>query len=291
MSATSAAAAQEDRRVKHLLLRRFMRNRVAVVGACIIIVFVLFVIIGPLVYRTNQTVTDLASANLPPSLDHILGTDAVGHDELGRLMYGGAISLTVGLSAGILATILGVLWGAIAGYVGGIVESAMMRLVDAGIAIPALFLLLVISAIVTPNVVGLILIIGFTSWLVPSRLLHAETLHLKEADSIATLRAFGGSHGRAIGHHILPNAMSTIVVAATFQVADAILLIAYVSYLGLGVQPPQIDWGGMLSSGLTSMYSGRWWLILPPGLSIILVVFACNAVGDGLRDAFEVRGR
>ncbi|MFZ7087479.1 ABC transporter permease [Curtobacterium sp. RRHDQ10] len=275
----------------NVALRRFLRNRLAVVGLVVVVLFVLFCFVGPFLFPTDQTHTDLASANLAPGAGHLLGTDAVGHDEFGRLMYGGTVSLLVGLAAGLLATVIGTLWGAIAGYAGGWVDAVMMRVVDAGIAIPALFILLVISAISTPDVWGLIVILGFVSWLVPSRLIRAETLTLKNRDYVLTLRAIGGSHARAVMRHVLPNSVSTIVVAATFQVADAILLVAYVSYLGLGVQPPATDWGGMLSAGLTAAYSGRWWLILPPGLAVILVVCAFNAIGDGLRDAFDVRGR
>lgn len=274
-----------------LAWRRFRRNRLALAGLAVVVLFVLFCFAGPLLYSTDQTRTDLASINLPPSWDHPLGTDAVGHDEFGRLMYGGSVSLIVGLSAGLLATIIGVIWGATAGYLGGWVDSAMMRVVDAGIAIPALFILLVISAISTPDVWALVVILGVVSWLVPSRLIRAETLTLKNRDYVYTLRAFGGSHLRVIGRHILPNSVATVAVAATFQVADAILLVAYVSYLGLGVQPPETDWGAMLSQGLTAAYSGRWWLIVPPGVAIILVVCAFNAIGDGLRDAFAIRGR
>jgi peptide/nickel transport system permease protein len=274
-----------------LAIRRFSRNRLAVIGLFVVIFFILFCFVGPLVYPNDQLHTFLSQANQGPSLKHPLGTDAVGHDELGRLMFGGKISLLVGLAAGVLATLIGTLWGAIAGYTGGWVDAVMMRIVDAGIAIPALFILLVISAIASPDEYGLIVILGFVSWLVPSRLIRAETLTLKSRDYILTLRAIGGGHARAIGRHILPNSISTIVVAATFQVADAILLIAYVSYLGLGVQPPATDWGGMLTAGLDATYSGRWWLILPPGLAIIIVVCAFNAIGDGLRDAFDVRGR
>ena len=272
-------------------LRRFSRNRFAVAGLAVIVLLVLFCFLGPVLYSTDQTRTNLAQINLPPSAAHWLGTDAVGHDELGRLMYGGKVSLLVGLSAGLLATVIGTLWGSVAGYAGGWADAVMMRVVDAGIAIPALFILLVISAITTPSVPGLVVILGLVSWLVPSRLVRAETLTLKNRDYVLTLRASGGTHRRAILRHILPNAVSTIVVAATFQVADAILLVAYVSYLGLGVQSPQTDWGGMLSAGLTAAYSGYWWLIVPPGLAVILVVCAFNAVGDGLRDAFAVRGR
>jgi len=274
-----------------LAWRRFRRNRLALIGLAVVIFFVLFCFVAPLAYHTNQTGTDLNQINLTPSLKHPLGTDAVGHDELGRLMYGGTVSLTVGIAAGLLAIVIGMVWGAVAGYLGGWIETVMMRVVDAGIAIPALFILLVISAISTPHVPGLIVILGFVSWLVPSRLIRAETLTLKNRDYVLTLRAFGGGHARAIGRHILPNSISTIVVSATFQIADAILLVAYVSYLGLGVQSPETDWGGMLSQGLDAAYSGRWWLIVPPGVAIILVVCAFNAVGDGLRDAFAVRGR
>jgi ABC-type dipeptide/oligopeptide/nickel transport systems, permease components len=274
-----------------LALRRFRRNKLAVTGFVVVVLFILFCFIGPLVYHTDQTHTMLSQAGRSPGPGHPLGTDAVGHDQLGRLMFGGRVSLLVGLAAGILATVIGTLWGATAGYAGGWVDAVMMRVVDAGIAIPALFILLVISAISTPDTFGLIVILGVVSWLVPSRLIRAETLTLKGRDYILTLRAIGGGHARAIGRHILPNAISTIVVAATFQVADAILLVAYVSYLGLGVQPPATDWGGMLTAGLTAAYSGHWWLILPPGLAIILVVCAFNAIGDGLRDSFEARGR
>jgi peptide/nickel transport system permease protein len=274
-----------------LALRRFARNRLAVTGLAVVVFFLLFCFAGPLLYTTDQTHTTLSQANLTPGGGHLLGTDAVGHDELGRLMFGGQVSLLVGLGAGVLATVIGTLWGAAAGYAGGWIDAGMMRVVDAGIAIPALFILLVVSAISTPGTGGLVLILGLVSWLVPSRLIRAETLTLKNRDYVLTLRATGGTRSRAIMRHILPNSLSTIVVAATFQVADAILLVANVSYLGLGVQSPATDWGAMLSAGLTAAYSGRWWLIVPPGLAIILVVCAFNAMGDGLRDVFDVRGR
>ncbi|MER6221206.1 ABC transporter permease [Streptomyces sp. 900105755] len=287
---TKAAALREATGTR-LAVRRFLRNRLAVAGLAVVVLFFLFCFAGPLVYSTDQTHTVLEQVNLAPSGAHWLGTDAVGHDELGRLMYGGKVSLIVGLAAGVLATCIGTLWGAAAGYAGGWIDALMMRIVDAGIAIPALFILLVVSAITTPGLGGLVLILGLVSWLVPSRLVRAETLTLKNRDYVLTLRAIGGTHARAILRHILPNSVSTVIVAATFQVADAILLVAYVSYLGMGVRPPQTDWGGMLSAGLTAAYSGYWWLILPPGLAIILVVWAFNAIGDGLRDAFDVRGR
>jgi peptide/nickel transport system permease protein len=270
--------------------RRFFRNRLATVGLAIIVVFVLFCFLGPFLYHTNQSQTDILAANLPPGTPgHPLGTTDVGFDELGRLMIGGRTSLEIGIVAGLLATVIGTLWGAVAGYVGGWTDVVMMRIVDTGIAIPALFLLLVAGTIVRPTVGVLILIIGIVSWLVPARLLRAESLTLRYRDYLLTMKAFGGSNTRAIGRHVIPNSIGTVVVNATFQVADSILLVAYVSYLGLGVPFPGTDWGGMLSNGISYTYDGYWWMYILPGVAIIIVVFAFNVIGDGLRDAFEVR--
>lgn len=272
--------------------REFRRNKLAVTGLALIVALVLFCFVGPLLYHTDQLHVNLAQANLAPGRDgHPLGTDNVGHDVLGRLMFGGQTSLEIGMAAGVLATLIGTAWGALAGFTGGWIDALMMRVVDAGIAIPALFLLLVAAAIVTPNVPLLILIIGVVSWLVPARLVRAEALSLRTRDFVQSLVAMGGGWRRAILRHIVPNVVGTVVVNATFQVADAILLVAYLSYLGLGVPPPGTDWGGMLSNGINYTYAGYWWMIIPPGVAIVLVVCAFNFVGDGLRDAFEVRLR
>ncbi len=270
--------------------RRFFRNRLGTVGFAIIAGLILFCFIGPLLYHTNQSQTNILASNLPPgTVGHPLGTTDVGFDELGRLMIGGRTSLEIGIAAGLLATIIGTLWGTIAGYVGGWTDTVMMRIVDTGIAIPALFLLLVAGTIVRPTVGVLIIVIGIVSWLVPARLLRAESLTLRNRDYLLTMKAFGGSGARAIGRHVIPNSIGTIVVNATFQVADSILLVAYVSYLGLGVPFPGTDWGGMLSNGISYTYDGYWWMYIPPGVAIITVVFAFNVIGDALRDAFEVR--
>lgn len=268
----------------------FLANRLAVTGVVIVAVLLLFSFIGPLLYHTDQVHTDLAHANLAPGHHgHLLGTDDLGRDVLGRLMLGGQTSLEIGIAAGLLATVIGTLWGAIAGYMGGWVDAVMMRVVDAGTAIPALFLLLVAATIIRPTVGVQIIIIGCVSWLVPARLVRAEALSLRGRDYVQVMKAMGGGHNRAVFRHVIPNAIGTIVVNATFQVADAILLIAYVSFLGLGVAPPKTDWGGMLSKGIAYTSDGYWWLILPAGIAIVLVVSAFNSIGDGLRDAFEVR--
>jgi peptide/nickel transport system permease protein len=270
-------------------LEVFLENKLAIVGAVLLVAIFVFCFLGPYFYHTNQINTNLANENLPPGPGHPLGTDQNGYDILGRLMVGGQISLEVGLAAAILATVVGTLWGAIAGYFGGAVDAVMMRLVDALLAIPTLFLALVVVSIFPPTEGELILVIALTSWLTTSRLIRGEALTLRVRDYVQAMRVMGGSSARAVFRHIAPNAVGTIVVNATFQVADAILLVVALSYLGLGIRPPQTDWGGMLNAGINSVYDGYWWQIFPAGIAIILVVISINFIGDALRDAFEVR--
>jgi peptide/nickel transport system permease protein len=270
-------------------LSTFLENRLAVVGVGIVVLFIVFCYLGPLVYRTDQIHIDLSQATLAPSFGHPLGTNEVGYDQFGRLMVGGQSSLEVGIAAALLATVFGTLWGAIAGYAGGFVDAAMMRVVDALLAVPALFLLLFLSSIVRPTVGLLILVIALISWLGPARLVRGQALTLRTRDYVKSVRLMGGGPMRAVLRHIAPNAIGTVVVNATFQVADAILTVAALSFLGLGVPPPAANWGDMLSNGINYTYDGYWWLIYPPGLAIVAVVVAFNLIGDALRDSFEVR--
>jgi peptide/nickel transport system permease protein len=270
-------------------LSAFVENKLAVVGLGIVVAFIVFCYLGPLVYQTDQVHIDLSQATLPPSGAHPLGTNEVGYDQLGRLMVGGQSSLEVGVAAALLATIFGTLWGAIAGYAGGFIDSAMMRIVDALLAVPALFLLLFLASIARPTIGLLILVIAFISWLGPARLVRGQALTLRTRDYVTSVRLMGGGPLRAILRHIAPNAIGTVVVNATFQVADAILIVATLSFLGLGIPPPAANWGDMLFNGINYTYNGYWWLIYPPGLAIVLVVVAFNLIGDALRDSFEVR--
>jgi peptide/nickel transport system permease protein len=288
----SAAAALPPTKPRGMFVRGlevFLENKLAIVGAVILVLIFAFCFLGPYFYHTNQTTVDLANENLPPAAGHPLGTDQNGYDILGRLMVGGQISLEVGLAAAVLATVLGTLWGAIAGYFGGTVDAVMMRLVDALLAIPTLFLALVVVSLFPPTESELILVIALTSWLTTARLIRGEALSLRVRDYVQAMRVMGGGSARAVFRHIAPNAIGTIVVNATFQVADAILLVVALSYLGLGIRPPQTDWGGMLNAGINAVYDGYWWQIFPAGIAIILVVIAINFIGDALRDAFEVR--
>lgn len=270
----------------------FCENRLALVGLGLFVLLAGVCFLGPLVYQTDQVHTDLTAVyRAPGEQGHLLGTDGVGYDQLGRLMLGGQTSIIVGLAAGLLATIVGTLLGAIAGFFGGWVDAAVMRVVDAMMSIPSLFLFMLLAAIVTPSAPMLILIIGAFAWLGPARLVRGEALTLRSREYVQAMRGMGGTGGRAVRRHIIPNAIGTVIVNATFQVADAILYVAYLSFLGLGVPPPAANWGGMLSDGLADTYSGHWWLLYPPGIAIILIVLAFNFIGDGLRDAFEVRLR
>ena len=270
-------------------LEVFWENKLAVAGVAIYVFMILFCFVGPHIYHTNQLQVDFTNQELPPSAAHPLGTDANGFDVLGRLMIAGQISLEVGIAAALLATIVGVLWGAVAGYVGGFTDSFMMRIVDAMLSIPTLFLALVVVSMVTPSKPVLILVIALTSWLTTSRLVRGEALSLRTRDYVQAMKVMGGGNTRAVMRHIAPNAVGTIMVNATFQVADAIALIVALSYLGLGIRPPQQDWGGMLSSGVQYVYDGYWWLIIPAGFCIVIVIAAAIFIGEGLRDAVEVR--
>ena len=272
-----------------LILAVFVRNRLAVAGVGIVVVIVAFSFLGPVFYHTDQVHTRLALINLPPSSAHPLGTDNVGYDVLGRLMLSGQSSIIVGLSAALLATIVGTLWGAVAGYVGGAVDAVMMRVVDSVLAIPPLILILLLASVFTVSTPVLIFVVAIVAWLAPARLVRGEAISLRTREYVQMARAMGGRHGWIVLRHIAPNAIGTIVVQATFEVANAILLLAALSYLGLGPAPPATNWGSMLSNGLNYIYEGKWWLIYPAGIAIVLTVVAFNFIGDAMRAALEVR--
>ncbi len=273
--------------------RVFRENKLAVVGVGVVIFFVLFCFVGPHVYPTNQTDTQLAlqnsTTNAPPGNGNPLGTDESGFNILGRLMYAGQASLIVGFASALVATVFGTLYGAMSGFFGNWFDSLAMRIVDIFLSIPVLFLLIALVTIYHQSEALLIVVIAFVSWLVPARLIRGETLSLRNREYVQAVRVMGGSRSRIIGRHIIPNSIGTIVVFATFQVADSILLLAALGFLGLGVPAPQTDWGTMLSNGVDAAGNGYWWQIYPAGLCIVLVVVAFNYVGDALRDSLEVR--
>jgi peptide/nickel transport system permease protein len=274
------------------VLSVFVENKLAVAGVVTIVFFVLFCYLGPFVYHTNQTNAAealLSPDNARPGNGHPLGTDASGFDILGRLMYGGQISLLVGFAAAAVASIFGALYGAISGFAGSWVDAFMMRVVDAFLSIPVLFLAIVLAVVFRPSLIVFIFVIAFVSWLIPARLIRGEALSLRQREYVQAVRVMGGSRTRIVGRHIIPNSIGTIIVNATFNIADAILLLAALGFIGLGVPSPQTDWGSMLSNGVNYALDGYWWEIYPAGLCIVLVVVAFNFIGDALRDALEVR--
>ena len=273
------------------LVRGFARHRLGVAGLVVIAVVALFCFLGPLLDPTNQTQTNLVITNTAPSGAHLLGTDSNGFDILGRLMIGGRDSLEIGAAVAVLATLFGVIWGAVAGFTGGILDALMMRVVDVFLALPAIFVLIYLATVLTPTVPLLIIVISLLSWLGPARLIRGETLSLKTREYVESARAMGSGRTRIIFRHLIPNTIGTIVVNATFQVADAIILLATLSFLGFGLPPPAATWGGMLSQGTTYLLDGYWWEVYPVGLLIMLTVIAFNLVGDALRSAIDTRLR
>ncbi len=276
------------------MLRRawevFAENKLALVGLGFVVFILLFCFVGPHLYVTNQTTTDLANYLCTPSGAHLLGCNDLGYDELGRLMAGGQTSLEVGLAAAVVSVLVGTRYGAISGFAGGFVDAGMRRIVDAGLSLPSLMVIIILSVIFHPTPVVIIFIIAVFYWFGVARLVRGETLALRNREYVQAVRVVGGRPLRAVIRHIVPNAIGTIIVQTTFAVADSILTLSVLGFLTLGVAPPSTDWGSMLSGGLTYIQGGNyWWLIYPPGVMIILTCIAFNFIGDALRDAFETR--
>ena len=274
-----------------LALREFASNRLAVVGVAILLFFVVFCFLGPLFYHGDTNQVSLINAHNPPGAGFPLGTDANGFDVLGELMKGGQAALEIGFFAAFVAITIGALVGAVAGLAGGIVDSALMRVVDVFLSVPFLFVVLILAVRYGASVLSLSLVIGGFSWQVPARLVRGEVLTIRERDFVAAARTAGAGSWRLIGRHLLPNAFGVMIVNVTFQVADAILAVSYVGFLGFGLHYPNLDWGDMISDGVGYMQDGYWWLIYPVGVCIVLTVMSLNFIGDALRDSFDVRLR
>ncbi|HEY1762138.1 MAG TPA: ABC transporter permease [Acidimicrobiales bacterium] len=273
-------------------LRIFLHNRLAVASVIFLMLVLLFCYAGPLIYHTNQT-NQAAALNQPfnsaPSAKHLLGTDSSGFDELGRIMFGGEYSLSLGMLAGVITIVVGTLYGMIAGFLGGIVDTLMMRLLDAFLSIPLLFLLITLISVFSRSTVFLIVIIGVTGWFGNARIIRGDALLIKKLEYSQAATAMGASKWHIIRRHVFPNSMSNIVTVATFSVADAILFLSTLGFLGLGIPAPQTDWGTMLQNGSVQQSNGYWWEIYPTALMFVLVIVAITYVGEALRDAFEVR--
>jgi peptide/nickel transport system permease protein len=275
-----------------LAISSFVENRLAVVGTGIIAFFVLFCFAGPIFYHTNQTSTNVINAFLSPSAGWPLGTDANGFDELGRIMKGGQAALEIGFFSSLIATVVGTLVGAVAGLLGGIVDSALMRFVDILLSLPLLFVILIVGDRYNgATVLNLSIIIGLFSWLVSARLVRGEVLSLRVRDFVLASRTMGASRTHLIYKHLIPNALGVVIVNITFQVADAINLLAILGFLGFGLNYPSVSWGDMLSNALNYLADGYWWVVYPVGVCLVAVVMAFNFIGDAMRDTVDVRLR
>lgn len=287
-----------------LIWRRFRKHRMALAGAIGIILLLIFIIIGSVaVPEKGANQGNLLVRLQPPSAEHWFGTDSTGRDVFNRIIYGGQISLAIGALAVALEITLGTLLGGIAAYYGGWVDALIMRFTEAMLAIPSLFLLIVLSKFLgksfpTINILGrsfsgsvgiVILVIGLTSWMYLARIVRANMLSLREMDYIAASKALGASDSRIFFTHLIPNTLAIIIVSATLGLASAILTEAYVSFLGLGVQPPTSTWGNMMDQAQSFILRGAWWMWMFPSLFIVTTILSINLMGDGLRDAFDPR--
>lgn len=287
-----------------LIWRRFRKHRMALLGGIGAVLLILFIIGGSIVYpesRANET--DLKRRLAGPSSVHWFGTDSVGRDVFIRIIYGGQISLFIGVLAVGVSVTLGTLIGGLAAYYGGWVDSLLMRFTEAMLAIPSLFLLIVLAKFIGREVgqvvilgrtfsgsIGIvILVIGVTSWMYLARIVRANVLSLKELDYVSASRALGANDPRIFFRHLIPNTLGPIIVSATLGLASAILTEAYVSFLGLGVQQPTSTWGNMMQQAQSFLIRGAWWMWVFPSLFIVFIILCVNLLGDGLRDAFDPR--
>ena len=274
-----------------LTVREFASNRLAVIALVLLLAIVLFSFVGPLIYHTDQVSSNLLANNLGPGGSHPLGTDENGFDELGRIMLGGQSSFEIGAFAATIAIIIGTLYGAIAGLVGGLLDAVLMRFVDVLLSIPYLIVVLVLATKYNGTVVTISLVLGVFSWLVPARLVRGEVLTLRTRDFVVAARTMGSSRTRLIFSHLIPNAMSVTIVNLTFLIADSILFLALLGFLGFGLQYPSTSWGDMLGNAQQYVQNGQWWLVYPVGGLLVVVVLCFNLIGDALRDAVDVRLR
>jgi len=269
-------------------LHYLMKNRLAVIGGFLVALVFVLSIFAPIIAPYNPTTIDIKNILVGPGMSHPLGTDDLGRDVLSRMLWGGRVSLKVGFVAVGIATIIGIFLGSLAGYYGGWIDSLIMRAVDIMLSIPTIFLVLAVIAILEPNIINIMIVIGLTNWMEPARLIRAEFMSLKEREFVIAAHAIGATDTRIIMRHILPNGLSPILVSATMGIGGAILVESALSFLGLGVQPPTPSWGSLLSAGKDNIEIA-WWLSAFPGLAILITVLGYNLLGEGIRDALDPR--
>ncbi len=289
---------REEQTMTQLIWHAYRRHKPAMVGTAIILIFALSAIFAPYISPWDPEKINLDAMLEPPSVKHLMGTDELGRDLLTRILYGGRVSLSIGVMAMALAVIVGAIVGGVAGFYGGWVDNVLMRFTDMMLAFPQLFVLIILALALRDipiealrgtafaSVFSIVLVIAVLAWMRVARVIRATFLSLKEKEFIEAARCCGVSNVRIMARHLLPNAMSPVIVAATFRVATSIITESGLSYLGFGVQPPTPTWGNMLKNAQTQMTRAPWTAIFP-GLMIFIAVIAINFIGDGLRDALD----
>jgi peptide/nickel transport system permease protein len=272
------------------VVSRFRRHRLAMSGLVIFIIIALLAIFAPFVTRYAPNQVDLIARNQGPSLEHFFGTDRTGRDTFSRVIYAGRVSISVGVVAVMISVSIGMVLGSLAGFFGGRVDSVIMRFTDVMMTFPPIVIILTVAAIAGPGVRNTMLVIGFLNWPIPCRLVRAKFLSVREMEYITAARSLGVPTKRIIGRHAIPNVVDVMIVYSSLGIANAILLEAGLSFLGLGVQPPTPSWGNMLNVARNiSVLEGYPWQWMPAGAAIVLTVLAVNFIGDGLRDALDPR--
>jgi oligopeptide transport system permease protein len=268
---------------------RLKKNRAAVTGGVVLIVMVVLAILTPWIAPYGYEAQNLDLGATAPSAAHWLGTDIFGRDLLTQILYGGRISLAVGFIATAVALVIGVTWGAVAGYVGGRIDSVMMRFVDILYALPFMIFIILLMVVFGRNILLLFLAIGAVEWLTMARIMRTQVQSLRQQEFVEAAVSLGLPPSAIIFKHIIPNALGPIIVYTTLTIPSVMLLEAFLSFLGLGIQPPQTSWGLLISYGAETMEEYPWLLIFP-GLALTITLFSLNFLGDGLRDALDVRG-
>ena len=268
---------------------RLRKNRAAVTGGVVLVIMVVLAILTPWIAPYGYEAQNLDLGATPPSAAHWLGTDIFGRDLLTQILYGGRISLAVGFIATAVALVMGVTWGAVAGYVGGRIDSIMMRFVDILYALPFMIFIILLMVVFGRNILLLFLAIGAVEWLTMARIMRTQVQSLRQQEFVEAAVSLGLPPSAIIFKHIIPNALGPIIVYTTLTIPSVMLLEAFLSFLGLGIQPPQTSWGLLISYGAETMEEYPWLLIFP-GMALTITLFSLNFLGDGLRDALDVRG-
>jgi len=268
---------------------RLRKNRAAVTGGVVLVIMVVLAILTPWIAPYGYETQNLDLGATPPSAAHWLGTDIFGRDLLTQILYGGRISLAVGFIATAVALVIGVTWGAVAGYVRGRIDSVMMRFVDILYALPFMIFIILLMVVFGRNILLLFLAIGAVEWLTMARIMRTQVQSLRQQEFVEAAVSLGLPPSAIIFKHIIPNALGPIIVYTTLTIPSVMLLEAFLSFLGLGIQPPQTSWGLLISYGAETMEEYPWLLIFP-GMALTITLFSLNFLGDGLRDALDVRG-